>query len=83
MEENLFDQPWPWEMRMIGSNVAVVGTVRRSCKGIGRDSEVRVMGAMEVMGVTVVAGILPGWPMSACSIRAGNVDCIVNRLLVC
>jgi hypothetical protein len=39
MEENLFDQPWPWEMRMIGSNVAVVGTVRRSCKGTGRDSE--------------------------------------------
>jgi hypothetical protein len=66
----------------MGRDVPVVGTVRRSCSGTGREGEVRVMGAMEIVGVAVLVGILLDWPMRACSIRGGDWDCIVNRLLV-
>jgi hypothetical protein len=62
--------------------VPVVGTVRRSCNGIGRDGALRVIGAMEIVGVAKVVGILLERPMRACSIRGGDWDCIVNRLLV-
>jgi hypothetical protein len=56
----------------MGRDVPVVGMVRRSCNGTGRESEVRVMGAMEIVGVAVLVGIFLDCPMRACSIRGGD-----------
>jgi hypothetical protein len=57
---------------MIGRDVPVAGTMRRSCKGTGRNGEVRVIGVIQIVGVAVLVGILLDWPMRACSIRGGD-----------
>jgi hypothetical protein len=43
---------------MIGRDVPVAGTMRRSCKGTGRNGEVRVIGVIQIVGVAVLVGIL-------------------------
>lgn len=66
----------------MGSEVSEVGTVRRSCSGTGRVGDVRVMGAIDMIGLAVLTGILLDRPMSACSTRGIEVDCIGSSFLV-
>lgn len=66
----------------MGSEVSEVGTVRRSCNGTGRIGDVRVMGVIDMIGLAVLIGILLDRPMSACSMRGIEVDCIGSSLPV-
>lgn len=81
-DDRLLEAPWPWESNIIGRDDPVVGTVRRICNGTGRDGEVRVMGVMEIVGVATLIGMLPDCPMRACSVRGGDVLCMMICLLI-
>lgn len=62
---------------MIGRDDPVVGKVNRTCNGTTRDDEGSVMGVMEMVGVAVLTEILLAWSIRACSVRGGDVDCMV------
>lgn len=62
---------------MIGRDDPVVGTVNRSCNGTARDGDGSVIGAIEIVGVAVLTGILPALSIEACSASGDGVDCMV------
>lgn len=66
----------------MGRDVPAVGTVRRICSGTRRFGDVRVMGAIDMVGVAALTGILLDRPMRACSRRGSEVDCIVANLVI-
>lgn len=67
---------------MMGRDAPEFGMVRRSCNGTGRPGDVRVMGAMDIVGFPALTGSLLERPIRACSRRESEVDCMVSSLVV-
>lgn len=67
---------------MMGRHVPEVGTVRRICNGTARFGDIRVIGAMDMVVVAALIGILLERPIMACSTAGSDFGCIVVRLLI-